>query len=55
MQLKHIFTSARKLAKPTSSETLTAYLIQTKEPPWTSYFVKVCYLYTFIIRDVKTS
>ncbi|KPJ02847.1 Uncharacterized protein C15orf61 [Papilio xuthus] len=26
--------------KPTSSEVLTAYLTQCKEPPWTSYFVK---------------
>ncbi|KOB64458.1 Uncharacterized protein OBRU01_24243 [Operophtera brumata] len=26
--------------KPTSSEVLTAYLMQCNEPPWTSYFVK---------------
>lgn len=26
---------------PTSSEVLSAYLKQCKEPPWTSYFVKV--------------
>lgn len=26
--------------KPTSSEVLTNYLVQCKEPPWTSYFVK---------------
>ncbi|CAG4992010.1 unnamed protein product [Parnassius apollo] len=24
--------------KPTSSEVLTSYLVQCKEPPWTSYF-----------------
>lgn len=28
-------------SKPTASEVLTAYLTQCKEPPWTSYFVKV--------------
>ncbi|KAM3967279.1 uncharacterized protein C15orf61-like isoform 1-T1 [Aphomia sociella] len=27
-------------SKPTSSEVLTAYLMQCNEPPWTSYFVK---------------
>ncbi|CAH0729253.1 unnamed protein product, partial [Brenthis ino] len=27
-------------SKPTSSEVLTTYLTQCKEPPWTSYFVK---------------
>uniref|UniRef100_A0A6M2DJA4 Protein of function n=1 Tax=Xenopsylla cheopis TaxID=163159 RepID=A0A6M2DJA4_XENCH len=26
--------------KPTSSETLSCYLKQCKEPPWTSYFIK---------------
>ncbi|KAK4883901.1 hypothetical protein RN001_000172 [Aquatica leii] len=28
------------LNKPTSSEVLTCYIQQCKEPPWTSYFVK---------------
>ncbi|KAM3967164.1 uncharacterized protein C15orf61-like [Aphomia sociella] len=28
-------------SKPTSSEVLTAYLMQCNEPSWTSYFVKV--------------
>lgn len=32
---------ANMSSKPTSSEVLTAYLTQCKEPPWTSYFVKV--------------
>ncbi|XP_046962962.1 uncharacterized protein C15orf61 isoform X1 [Vanessa cardui] len=27
-------------SRPTSSEVLTSYLAQCKEPPWTSYFVK---------------
>ncbi|CAH2002344.1 unnamed protein product [Acanthoscelides obtectus] len=31
----------RKANKPTGSEVLTSYLKQCKEPPWTSYFVKV--------------
>ncbi|XP_074093699.1 uncharacterized protein C15orf61 homolog [Cotesia typhae] len=31
--------------KPLASEVLTRYLLQTKEPPWTSYFVKY--------RDIK--
>ncbi|XP_013138784.1 PREDICTED: uncharacterized protein C15orf61 [Papilio polytes] len=31
---------ANMSSKPTSSEVLTAYLTQCKEPPWTSYFVK---------------
>lgn len=33
-------------SKPTSSEVLTAYLMQCNEPPWTSYFVKVISLFT---------
>lgn len=27
--------------KPTSSEALSCYLKQCREPPWTSYFIKV--------------
>ncbi|XP_047525591.1 uncharacterized protein C15orf61 isoform X1 [Pieris napi] len=27
-------------SRPRASEVLTAYLLQCKEPPWTSYFVK---------------
>ncbi|KAJ8910777.1 hypothetical protein NQ315_015118 [Exocentrus adspersus] len=33
--------------KPTSSEVLTCYLKQCREPPWTSYFVK----YSSVIDD----
>lgn len=34
---------------PTSSEVLSAYLKHCKEPPWTSYFVKVGFSrYTFL-------
>lgn len=29
-----------KCNKPQASEVLTCYLLQCKEPPWTSYFVK---------------
>lgn len=35
-KIKAIITSS----KPSSSEVLTAYLLQCNEPPWTSYFVK---------------
>ncbi|CAK1598634.1 unnamed protein product [Parnassius mnemosyne] len=35
-----IVSIAHYSSKPTSSEVLTAYLVQCKEPPWTSYFVK---------------
>lgn len=49
MQLKRIFSTAQKLVKPTSSQVLTAYLSQCKEPPWTSYFVKVGTQYLFVI------
>uniref|UniRef100_A0A0K8TLP7 Uncharacterized protein n=1 Tax=Tabanus bromius TaxID=304241 RepID=A0A0K8TLP7_TABBR len=34
-------TILRALVKPKASEVLTAYLKQTGEPPWTSYFVKL--------------
>ncbi|KAL3270447.1 hypothetical protein HHI36_020998 [Cryptolaemus montrouzieri] len=37
----------KSAAKPTSSEVLTSYLLQCKEPPWTSYFVK----YSSVIDD----
>lgn len=30
-----------QLMKPKASEVLTCYISQCKEPPWTSYFVKV--------------
>ncbi|KAJ0178905.1 hypothetical protein K1T71_005680 [Dendrolimus kikuchii] len=35
-KMKALFSSS----KPSSSEVLTAYLMQCNEPPWTSYFVK---------------
>lgn len=33
--------------RPKASEVLTAYLKQSKEPPWTSYFVK----YSSVVND----
>ncbi|XP_030746566.1 uncharacterized protein C15orf61 homolog isoform X2 [Sitophilus oryzae] len=36
----NIFKAKNKTV-PTSSEVLSHYLIQCKEPPWTSYFIKV--------------
>lgn len=30
----------QEIVKPTSSEVLTCYITQCKEPPWTSYFIK---------------
>ncbi|XP_043507912.1 uncharacterized protein C15orf61 homolog isoform X2 [Frieseomelitta varia] len=38
-----------KKTKPLASEVLTSYLLQTNEPPWTSYFVK----YTDVVNDQK--
>ncbi|CAK9795937.1 Uncharacterized protein C15orf61 homolog [Anthophora plagiata] len=38
-----------KKAKPLASEVLTSYLVQTNEPPWTSYFVK----YADIVNDQR--
>lgn len=31
-----------RLIKPKASDVLTTYLKQCNEPPWTSYFIKVC-------------
>ncbi|KAK1136698.1 hypothetical protein K0M31_001240 [Melipona bicolor] len=38
-----------KKTKPLASEVLTSYLLQTNEPPWTSYFIK----YTDVVNDQK--
>ncbi|XP_031829514.1 uncharacterized protein C15orf61 homolog [Nomia melanderi] len=38
-----------KKQKPLASEVLTSYLLQTNEPPWTSYFVK----YADIVNDQR--
>ncbi|XP_043289474.1 uncharacterized protein C15orf61 isoform X2 [Venturia canescens] len=35
--------------KPLASEVLTRYLLQSKEPPWTSYFVK----YVDVVNDQR--
>lgn len=39
---RSVFFNNRNKIKPTSSDVLTSYLLQSNEPPWTSYFVKVC-------------
>ncbi|XP_015606370.1 uncharacterized protein C15orf61 homolog [Cephus cinctus] len=39
-RLKGFWKTSKNLEKPLASEVLTSYLIQTNEPPWTSYFVK---------------
>ncbi|XP_015440292.1 PREDICTED: uncharacterized protein C15orf61 [Dufourea novaeangliae] len=36
-------------SKPPASEVLTRYLLQTNEPPWTSYFVK----YADVVDDQR--
>lgn len=45
LQRKRFFNSN----KPLASEVLTSYLLQTKEPPWTSYFVK----YSDVVNDQR--
>lgn len=39
MQILNIF---KNCTKPKASQVLSSYLLQCNEPPWTSYFVKVC-------------
>lgn len=51
---QQVFTSAtqfvsHKHGKPTSSQVLTCYLQQCREPPWTSYFVK----YSSVLDDQR--
>ncbi|XP_017757672.1 PREDICTED: uncharacterized protein C15orf61 homolog [Eufriesea mexicana] len=40
---------ASRNSKPLASEVLTSYLLQTNEPPWTSYFVK----YADVVNDQR--
>ncbi|XP_011495929.1 PREDICTED: uncharacterized protein C15orf61 [Ceratosolen solmsi marchali] len=40
MKKKFVQYFTSKKLKPLASEVLTNYLVQTKEPPWTSYFVR---------------
>lgn len=52
-RMKLLLGFAKKAVKPKASEVLTCYLLQMNEPPWTSYFVKVCCYCVVIFDNMK--